>query len=253
MIKKPNTKMIGIFTFCGIMLFLLIFSFFLHSKLSVNENDLMVMYFKESIQGLKIGSPVVFRGVEIGKVAKIDLEFNENDYSFNIPVYITLHKNNYKSSVKFSDVILKNNIKARLATYSFITGQLMIELETLPNIETISVNNKDNKLIEIPTVLSSKGELSQGLKDLPLKNIIENFDRTLTILNKHTPTLLVGINDFINNVNNILKIDENKTDNVANNLNSAVININELLKSARNLVDYLERHPESLLKGKGGY
>ena len=35
--------------------------------------------------------------------------------------------------------------------------------------------------------------------------------------------------------------------------NELDINVNELLKSARNLVDYLERHPESLLKGKGGY
>ena len=68
------------FTFCGIILFLFIFSFFLHNKLSVNKNDLMVMFFRESIQGLKVGSPVVFRGVEVGKVVKIDLEFNKENY-----------------------------------------------------------------------------------------------------------------------------------------------------------------------------
>ena len=249
--RKPNTKMIGIFTFCGIILFLFIFSFFLHNKLSVNKNDLMVMFFRESIQGLKIGSPVVFRGVEVGKVVKIDLEFNTENYNVDIPVYITINKGNNK--IKFADVILKKQVKARLATYSVITGQLMIELESLPEAKTILVNKYKNKIMEIPTVLSSKGELSQGIKDLPLKSIIENFDRTLTSLNKHTPILLAELNRFMNNINGIIEIDNNKTDSVAYNINSTIINVNELLKSARNLVDYLERHPESLLKGKGGY
>ena len=129
----------------------------------------------------------------------------------------------------------------------------MIELESLPEAKTILVNKYKDKIVEIPTVLSSKGELSQGIKDLPLKSIIENFDKTLTSLNKHTPILLAELNRFMTNINGIIEVDNNKTDSIAHNINSTIVNVNELLKSARNLVDYLERHPESLLKGKGGY
>ena len=255
--RKPNIKMIGIFSFMGIILFCIIFLFFLRNKITIDKNDLFVMFFKESIQGLKVGSPVVFRGVEIGKVTKIDLIMDKKDFSFDIPVYITIYNNQNKHfSVNkkiFSEILIKNGLRAWLSTYSFITGQLMIEMDIMPNSELILTNKLNNKdIIEVPTILSSKGELSKSLKDLPLKNIIENIDYTLTTLNKEIPLLLKQVNNITNNINKITNIDENKGNTIANNMNEAIINFNDTMKSIKNFVDYLERHPDSLIKGKRG-
>ena len=72
--KTPNKKLIGLFTIASISIFIGIVLMFAGDKIFTKNNDQLVMYFEESIRGLTIGSPVSFRGVEIGKVSKIDLK-----------------------------------------------------------------------------------------------------------------------------------------------------------------------------------
>ena len=73
MIKKPNKKLIGFFSITSIILFLAIIISLSGIKAFRLKDDKLVMFFNESINGLSIGSPVSFRGVEIGQVIKIDL------------------------------------------------------------------------------------------------------------------------------------------------------------------------------------
>ena len=137
-------------------------------------------------------------------------------------------------------------------TYSFITGQLMIEFDFIPEAKNVFVNKYvDKKIVEIPTVLSSKGELSSGLKDLPLKQMFENFSNTLQSINDDFLPLIRDTDRLVNNIDGMITVYDGKSDNIAVNLNSAISSLNNLLKSMKNFVDYLERHPESLIKGKG--
>ena len=61
--KKPNNKMIGIFIICGLALFFATIGMFVSNHLLRNNDRMVVMYFSESINGLDVGSPVVFKGV----------------------------------------------------------------------------------------------------------------------------------------------------------------------------------------------
>ena len=70
--RKPNNKLIGLFILCGVVLFFATVGMFVSDKIMKDSNRLVVMYFSESIKGLDVGSPVVFKGVAIGRVAKID-------------------------------------------------------------------------------------------------------------------------------------------------------------------------------------
>ncbi|MGD9189178.1 MAG: MlaD family protein, partial [Desulfobacteraceae bacterium] len=45
-----------------------------------------VAYFDETVRGLNIGAPVEFRGIKIGEVVDVNLEFNMRDVTFRIPV-----------------------------------------------------------------------------------------------------------------------------------------------------------------------
>ena len=53
-----------------------------------NKYNLVVMYFSESIKGLSVGSPVMYEGVQVGKVVKIEIQTDPKTLDFSIPVYI---------------------------------------------------------------------------------------------------------------------------------------------------------------------
>ena len=95
--KKPNNKMIGLFIICGIALFFAIMGTFISDKILQGSNRMVVMYFSESIKGLDVGSPVVFKGVSIGKVTKIDIVADLDKLDFSIPVYVTFRENKLSS------------------------------------------------------------------------------------------------------------------------------------------------------------
>ena len=71
--KEPNKKVIGLFLVIGFALFLGLIAQSIWQKIRSDEEDVYVMYFRESIQGLSEGSPVIFQGVEVGKVIRIRL------------------------------------------------------------------------------------------------------------------------------------------------------------------------------------
>ena len=251
--KTPNKKMIGLFTIFGIAIFVIIIFLFVGNKiLSKNENEI-VMYFDESVKGLSIGSSISFRGVEIGKVSKIDLVADTKNLNFSIPVYAILDKNQtfrifnngaVKDKEKFLNELVKKGLKARLMTQSYLTGQLYVELEILPNIPIIfKGNNYYDNVIEIPTILSPLSEISKGFQDLPIRQILNNFNNLLIDFDKSSPILFTNIN----------KILLNDIGNTTNNINKTLNELQNTFKTIRNFIDYLDRHPEALLKGKNGY
>lgn len=275
MIKKPNKKLIGFFSITSIILFLAIIISLSGIKAFKLKDDKLVMFFNESINGLSIGSPVSFRGVEIGQVIKIDLIPEKDGKGFNIPVFIKLNENqNFrarssfwsKNHTVFLEDLVKNGLKAKLITQSYLTGQLMIELAMMPKVQPIFRNKYFFEgVLEIPTVLSPIGELSQGIQDLPIQDIIKKFDEFLINFNKQFPIALeqvIKMAENVNiasqkvsvlsdNVNDIISNNINTLPIIINNFNKTMIDISEASNSLKNLFDYLERHPESILKGKG--
>ena len=101
--KQPNNKLIGLFIVCGFVLFLATIGMFVAEKVTADRKNLVVMYFSESIKGLDVGSQVVFKGVNIGRVAKIDLITDAGDMSFSIPVYVAFNRQNF---LRFSMYLL---------------------------------------------------------------------------------------------------------------------------------------------------
>lgn len=272
--KKPNKKLIGIFTVISIAIFVIILVMFSSIKSFKLKDDQLVMFFNESISGLNIGSPVSFRGVEIGQVIKIELIPNKDKKGFSIPVFVKLNENqNFRArssvwtnnNAIFLEDLVKNGLKAQLVTQSYLTGQLMIELEMLPKIKPVFQNKYFVKnVLEIPTILSSKGELSQGIQNMPIKDILDKFDDFLINFNEKLPLALdsvivmaknvnkaaIKVNELAGNINGSIDDNTNTLPIVINNFNQTMIEIGEAANSLKNLADFLERHPESLLKGK---
>ena len=234
MIRKPNKKLIGVFIFIGILMFFTILFYFIGTKIFINKENIMVMFFKESTQGLKVGSPVVFKGVEIGKVIEINLINKESKtLDFDIPVYIAItnEANNVKNKKRLLEELIEKGLRARLSTYSYITGQLMVEFIISPNSELVLLNKVKN-VPEIPTILSSKGELSEGLRNIPIKDIFKKFDILLTTMNNYMPSILYNLDDITKDINKVTNSDLNKE--LLYNLNDTLETFNSTLKSIRN-------------------
>ena len=172
MARKPNTKMIGLFMLIGIISFVMIIGTFVVQRFSGNKEDMLIMYFEESIKGLNVGSSVLFKGVEIGKVAKIEIIADTSTLSFSIPVFVKI--NNYQKVIskdgehqenqRLLNELIEKGLRARLISQSYLTGQLAIELEMFPDTPIILKNNDRFKgVLEIPTILSPMGALSKDL------------------------------------------------------------------------------------------
>ncbi len=260
--REPNKKRIGLFILIGFLIFASIIGKFVSNKIFSNEDELVVMYFTESVKGLNVGSPVVFKGVQIGKVSKIELLAGLNDLEFSIPVYakldatqdlkVTSKEYYYKQTVL--DAFIKRGLRARLVTQSYLTGQLMIELEMLPDTPVEFRSDKKNKdILEIPTVLSPLGELSRGLQALPFKEMLVRINAILNKLEIFIPEILPQWVEISQNLNHIISQNAPQTAETLNNLNRTLYDISDAAKSLRNFADYIERHPEALLKGKGDF
>ncbi len=274
MSKEPDKKRIGLFLLVGFVCLFGIVGKFVIEKVMPRKDDLVVMFFHESVKGLNVGSSVVLEGVEVGKVAQIALVADLDGRSFRIPVYIRF-SDNLNAGERIFDTpeqrrsvlneLIKQGLRARLANQNLLTGQLMVELVMLPDTpaQYVSLTETDY-LPQIPTALSTIGELSKGIQDLPLRNIIYKFNGILDTVSAEIPGVLPKYEELGNNLNQsvialnqlIAKLEKSvpqttfKTTQTLNNFNKTLDTIGRAAKSLRNLADYLERHPESLLKGK---
>ena len=248
--KEPNKKAVGVFMLIGLAILTFIIGYFLQSKFLGKNKNLVVMYFEESINGLSVGSSVVFKGVKIGEVSRIEIKANPEELTFSIPVYAnmsakSINSNSFLSSEKkVLDALVKRGLRARLATHSFVTGQLMVELVMSPQSDVKL--HEDAEVLEIPTILSPIGELSRGLQKVPLAEGFANFTEFFKGLNEMMPE----INRIVEDIENMVQRNKGVTVQVLDNFNKTTISVGKAAKSMQNLTDYLERHPEALIKGK---
>lgn len=255
MSKQPNTQLIGLFLMTSILVFIGILGHFIASKFTTNDDNLVVMYFDESVSGLNIGSPVVFMGVEIGKVARIDLITNPDNMDFRIPVYAkfsprkNVQMNGFRGRHAVLNELIEKGLRARLTTQSYLTGQLMIELEMLPDTKIVLKQGEEDDLFEIPTVISQMGKLSQGIQDLPVRDSVLKFNIVMDRLDKE---IIPNLNTLLGNINTVITSNKKDLTKTLYNANQTLTDISMAAKSLRNFADYVERHPESLLKGKKG-
>lgn len=249
MARQPNRKMIGVFLVTGFAVFAAVLASLLKGKIFDDRENTVVMYFEESIKGLSVGSPVVLKGVKIGEVSKIRIVVDSETLTFRTPVYAKMQSKgitarNLKQGKEVLDALVEKGLRARLISQSYVTGQLMIEFEMLPD-TPVKYHGK-SKVIEIPTALSPMGELSRSLQRLPIADGVKNFTEFFQGLNKTMPE----VNRIIKDIDKIVSRNKGASAEVLENINKATINIGKAAKSMQNLTDYLERHPEALLKGK---
>jgi len=260
----------------------------------------VVLYFDGSVKGLSLGAPVIFRGVAVGAVTNIQLVVDASGLHPLIPVTVQMDASKVQvpkslDQSKDQKIYLKKlidaGLRAQLGQQSFVTGQLMIELDILPGSEMRL--RGDGSMIEIPTIPSPLDKLARTLQSIPVEQIMGQVQTAVEGLNKilSSPDLakapgelnatLRDLRTLAQNLNSQVKPVRSSIDQTLTSVSAAAASadrvmrhaesmadpnsqsmtdlrkaLNELSNAARalrNLADYLDRHPEALIKGKGEY
>ncbi len=271
MIKQPNMKMIGLFVCLSALAVVITFGYFFKSKFS-NRETMVVMYFDESVKGLDVGAPVLFKGVKIGEVTQIKLEADLNTMNFLIPVYAKIYNGrslitDEDNNKEMLEAFVKHGLRAQLAINSVITGQLLIELDMYPD-SPIILTKDDSDENEIPTISSHFAEISKTLKVMPVAKIAQDVYHITQTLNKDLPPLLSKMISTLDTVDEILVENKNNTTQMVKEVGNAAQAFDELIvnntegiaqmidsfnaaaASMKNLTDYLQMYPNAIITGK---
>jgi len=101
-----------------------------------------VMYFEGAIQGLHVGAPVNFRGVKVGSVSNIKMQFDRKNLAVRIPVIVEFPKGaggtmellhtDPRAPQNALAALVERGLQAQLQTESLVTGQLFVQLDIPP-------------------------------------------------------------------------------------------------------------------------
>ncbi len=268
------------------------------NRQSINEprytrKNYYLLYFDETVRGLAPGAPVEFRGIPIGEVMDIKLEFDIDQVSARIPVLIEIQpdrltvvgSDNYDDE-KVNELLVAKGLRAQLKTGSLVTGKLLINLDFFPNADPAEIDFSDRYPV-LPTVptpiteftasisrffdriealpieeigdklraaadgverLVSSGELQEAAQ--ALKGTLEGAQEVTQLINSELgPTInntMVKMTDSLEQMEALLRPEAP----IQQELLRASSEMAAAARAIRQLADYLERHPESLLRGK---
>lgn len=191
--KASAQAWVGAFVLGGIAL--LLAAIILFGNLSLfNPSITAAVVFQNSIAGLSVGAPVTFRGVRVGAVESIGIEFDPKTQIAYIPVTVRLtpasppggkHEPDYPGNI--AD-LLKRGLRAELRLQSFVTGQSQIDLDFDPSSPVIT-HPDITSLPEIPVRQSTLQRATEQLSQLPLHELSDNTVATLNSLRSLTERL----------------------------------------------------------------
>jgi paraquat-inducible protein B len=248
------------------------------------ETRQLRLYFKESVRGLVVGAPVDFRGVVIGDVRAVSLEYDKVAKIYRSPVEINIYPQRLRtrntSTPKATAVqedgdkimrkLVDNGLRAQLKTGNLLTGMLYVALDFFPDAPKVKTDWSKNPpvLATMPGTLddlqASLASIARKLDQLPLADISADLRKALATLTNTLASadklvqrvdadiapkateVLEQVRKTLANVDHVLSDDSN----LQQDLHETLREISRAAAALRALSDTLERHPESLLRGK---
>ncbi|MGR4869877.1 intermembrane transport protein PqiB [Variovorax sp. LARHSF232] len=242
----------------------------------------VLLYFNQSLRGLTPGAPVDFRGIVIGEVKSIGVEFDREQREFRMPVFVEIYPDRLRRRAHEKEQdsrwtpeqrlrwLVGKGLRAQLRTGNLLTGQNYVALDFFPKAAPAKVE-VDQVPIELPTVPNSLDDLQAQVQEIvakfnkvPFEQIGKDARVALVTLDKTLKSaeqLSQRLNNDVSPEISAAMKDVRKTLNTAErtiasdsplqqDMRQTLQELTRAAASLRILTDYLERHPESLLRGK---
>ena len=244
------------------------------------KKEYWVLNFDGSVRGLSPGAPVEFKGIRLGQVVDVNLQFDVDRLTYSIPVLIEIDPERIMTTGelpsdsdrrKFMDALVAKGLRAQLKTGSLLTGQMFVDLGIHPEEPTRHIV-WNGKYPELPTVQAPleiiSAALAQTLDKLnkfpfeeigsevrtAVQNLNETLRQTRMLVQKldakvepEVRATLVQAQKTLGSMENVLS----SGSPLKQKTSRAMVELAAAARSIRVLMDYLERHPDALLFGKG--
>ncbi|HEY1393393.1 MAG TPA: MlaD family protein [Methylibium sp.] len=238
-----------------------------------------------SVRGLSVGAPVEYRGLPIGEVTRISVEgtVGRRSPEPRIAVDLRVHPSRLPTvegqrvddaggaqQRARLDPMVAHGFRAQLRTGNLLTGQLFVALDFFPHSPAAHIDWRANPPV-MPAIPSSLddlqetlGSLVHKLDQLPLDTLAEDAHRDLVALHADlqradellahvdrdvTPALAQALKDAHAAMDDLKQV-LGTADSTLTSSTQAIGEVQKAAKALRSLADTLERHPESLLRGK---
>jgi paraquat-inducible protein B len=175
--KRASPTLIGAFVVGALILAVAGLAVFGSGKL-FRRTEQFVAIFSGSVNGLSVGAPVKFRGVQVGSVTSILLSLPGMTLpDLRIPVFFDIDRDTtlkLGAMVNPADpsalaALIDQGLRAQLQLESIVTGVLFVELDLFPNSQATLFLPKDSGYVEIPTQPTLLQEATQTAADVVAK------------------------------------------------------------------------------------
>lgn len=220
-----------------------------------NPSFRAAVIFEGSIAGLSVGAPVTFRGVPVGAVESIGIEFDPKTSTAYIPVTVRLTPpsppplNGTREATESRNIgdMVKRGLRAELRTQSFVTGQSEIDLDF--DLTSRPVTHPDiTSLPEIPVRQSTLQRATEQLSQLPVRELSENTVAMLTSLRSLTERLNRDLPPLVES----LKSTSDRAGQTAATVNQAVQNLQSQLATTLGAIAGAADTASQQVKQRGG-
>ncbi|MEN8108360.1 MAG: MlaD family protein [Pseudomonadota bacterium] len=261
MSKQASPTLIGAFVAGAIGLIVAGILVISGGQLLLTDKSHYVLYFRGSVKGLNIGSPVSFRGVNIGTVTDIQLVVGEEEADIQIPVMIEIDNTKFISSETGKprmddddsiEDLVDAGMRAQLQLQSLLTGQLFVQIDYYPNTpaELASTGKYKRHYQEIPTIPTPIEKISKLLETIPLDKVINTMISTVKGIDKlvHSEDLHQSIRSLHEALDSFRTLASNLDKQVgplASNVNLTLDDMRSTLQTASGTLEHANKTLQS--------
>ncbi len=241
--------------------------------------------FEQSARGLAVGAAVDFRGIVVGEVRSIELEFDREKVNYRTVVLIDFYPERLRSRNRTNDPtsrwnslspvervqrFVEHGFRAQLRAANLLTGQMYVALDFFPKAKPAKLEMA-KKPPGIPTLSGGLSELQESitnivskLEKVPFDAIAQDLRKTMqglqgtltradTLLGQLSKDVAPELRSTLEEAKKTLRsVDQALSSDspLQGDLRGTLTEVTRTAEQLRELVDYLERHPESLIRGK---
>jgi len=238
-------------------------------KAPARDPQTFVLVFKQSVRGLTAGAPVEFRGIQVGEVVDVSAQVDAKTFEFSAPVTIQMEAQRLGVKVldlvpgaelaaarrQMIDALVTRGVRAQLRTGNLLTGALFVSFDFFPDAPSATVD-WSQKPVHLPTIPgqlegieANVASIIKKLDQVPFKGIGDDLQATIAELDRTLVSARGTLDSGRGTLDNASKLIEPNA-----GLSAEIVNtlqeISRAARSMRVLADYLERHPEALIRGK---
>ncbi len=234
----------------------------------------VVTYMTSDVSGLVPGAPVDVLGIQVGDVTDVKLQLDAKTGTVRVRVAMQVQPERVlqlspataaQDQQAVFQHLVDHGLRAELGTASYVTGQKLIALTMEPNAGPAKVTREGDALVlpskagGLDTAIASLSDISAKLDKVPFQQIGDNLNKLLVTANgtlggPQMKQTLTQLNTTLQTANTTLHgVDQGfgADSNFQRSLNQVLNQTNAALQSITALSDYLNRHPQALLLGRG--